>query len=213
MAIDPICGMTVDEASALFTERDRQTFYFGSEPCRQKFLSSPANAKPGAKSCGCCQSPPPAHEHGNRSTAKFESTAANRIYTCPMHPEVTQDHPGNCRKCGMALEPRTDATEGEDSELVAMTKRFWVSTILAVMVFLLAMTADLLPALLPEALSMHYVQWIEFVLAAPVVLWGGWPFFVRAWQPVESWNLNMFTLIGLGLSVAWIYSVVAHVRV
>lgn len=130
-------------------------------------------------------------------------------YVCPMHPEVIQDHPGNCPKCGMALEPRTIAMEEENPELVNMTRRFWISTILAVPVFLLAMTADLLPSLLPEGLSMHYVQWIEFVLATPVVLWGGWPFFVRAWQPVKTWNLNMFTLIGLGVSVAWVYSVVA----
>ena len=126
-----------------------------------------------------------------------------------MHPEVIQDHPGNCPKCGMALEPRTIAMEEENPELVNMTRRFWVSTILAGPVFLLAMMADLLPSLLPEGLSMHYVQWIEFVLATPVVLWGGWPFFVRAWQSVKTWNLNMFTLIGLGVSVAWVYSVVA----
>ena len=90
-----------------------------------------------------------------------------------------------------------------------MTRRFWVSTILAAPVFLLAMTADLFPSLLPEGLSMHDIQWIEFVLATPVVLWGGWPFFVRGWQSVKTWNLNMFTLIGLGVSVAWVYSVVA----
>ena len=122
---------------------------------------------------------------------------------------MIQDDPGNCPKCGMALEPRTIAMEEENPELVNMTRRFWVSTMLAVPVFLLAMTADLLPSLLPEALSMHNVQWIEFVLATPVVLWGGWPFFVRAWQSVKTWNLNMFTLIGLGVSVAWVYSVVA----
>ncbi len=90
-----------------------------------------------------------------------------------------------------------------------MTRRFWVCTALAIPVFLLAMTADLLPALLPQRLSMRTVQWIEFLLATPVVLWGGWPFFVRAWQSVKTWNLNMFTLIGLGVSVAWVYSMVA----
>jgi Cu+-exporting ATPase len=90
-----------------------------------------------------------------------------------------------------------------------MTRRFWISTILALPVFLLAMAADLLPSLLPEGLSMRSVQWIEFILATPVVLWGGWPFFMRAWQSVKTWNLNMFTLIGLGVSVAWVYSVVA----
>jgi Cu+-exporting ATPase len=126
-----------------------------------------------------------------------------------MHPEVVQDKPGNCPICGMALEPRMAITEEENPELVNMTRRFWISTVLAIPVFLLAMTADLLPGLLPKGLSMYAIQWIEFVLATPVVLWGGWPFFVRAWQSVKTWNLNMFTLIGLGVSVAWVYSMAA----
>ena len=130
-------------------------------------------------------------------------------YTCPMHPEIVQDHPGSCPKCGMALEPRTVAVEEKNEELIDMSRRFWVSAMLALPVFLLAMTADLAPAWLPEGLSMKTVQWIEFTLATPVVLWGGWPFFVRGWQSVVSWNLNMFTLIGLGVAVAWSYSVVA----
>ena len=130
-------------------------------------------------------------------------------YTCPMHPEVIQDHPGNCPKCGMALEAKTVTQEENNEELDDMLKRFWLSSILAVPVFLLAMTADLAPALLPDGLSMQTVQWIEFALATPVVLWGGWPFYVRAVQSVKTWNLNMFTLIGLGVSVAWTYSVVA----
>ncbi len=130
-------------------------------------------------------------------------------YVCPMHPEVVQDHPGSCPKCGMALEPRTVALEEENPELIDMTRRFWVSAVLATPVFILAMIADLAPDWLPEALSMRAVQWIEFVLATPVVLWGGWPFFVRGWQSVVTWNLNMFTLIGLGVAVAWTYSVVA----
>jgi Cu+-exporting ATPase len=130
-------------------------------------------------------------------------------YTCPMHPEVIQDHPGSCPKCGMALEPKMVAVEEENIELSDMTKRFWVSCVLAIPVFLLAMVADLVPALLPDGLSMQAVQWIEFALATPVVLWGGWPFYVRAVQSVKTWNLNMFTLIGLGVSVAWTYSVIA----
>ena len=136
--------------------------------------------------------------------------AATRTeYTCPMHPEIVQDHPGNCPKCGMALEPRSVEVEEDTSELDDMTRRFWVSTVLALPVFLLAMVADLAPGWLPDGLSMKAVQWIEFLLATPVVLWGGWPFFVRGWQSVVTWNLNMFTLIGLGVSVAWLYSTVA----
>ncbi len=131
------------------------------------------------------------------------------IYTCPMHPEVKQDHPGNCPKCGMALEPVAAKVEEKNEELVNMSRRFWVSAVLALPVFILAMTTDMFPAFLPAALSMHTVQWIEFALATPVVLWGGWPFFVRGWQSIQTWNLNMFTLISLGISVAWFYSVVA----
>lgn len=135
---------------------------------------------------------------------------ASRVeYTCPMHPEVVQDHPGNCPKCGMALEPRTVAVEEENAELKDMARRFRVSAVLALPVFILAMVADLAPQWLPDALSMQAVQWIEFALATPVVLWGGWPFFVRGWQSVRTWNLNMFTLIALGVGVAWGYSVVA----
>jgi Cu+-exporting ATPase len=135
--------------------------------------------------------------------------ATRTEYTCPMHPEIVQDHPGNCPKCGMALEPRTIAIEEKNEELIDMTRRFWVSAVLSLPVFLLAMIADLAPALLPDALSMQAVQWIEFSLATPVVIWGGWPFYVRGVQSVISWNLNMFTLIGLGVSVAWSYSMVA----
>ncbi|TVO72990.1 heavy metal translocating P-type ATPase [Sedimenticola selenatireducens] len=139
-----------------------------------------------------------------------EPVAATRTeYTCPMHPEIIQDHPGSCPKCGMALDPRTIDVEERNEELDYMSWRFWVSAVLAFPVFLLAMVADLIPAWLPDGLSMKTVQWIEFLLATPVVLWGGWPFFVRGWQSVVSWNLNMFTLIGLGVAVAWIYSVIA----
>ena len=133
----------------------------------------------------------------------------SNIYTCPMHPEIKQDHPGDCPKCGMALEPVAAKVEEKNEELVDMSRRFWISAVLALPVFILAMTTDMFPAFLPAALSMHTVQWIEFALATPVVLWGGWPFFVRGWHSVLTWNLNMFTLIALGVSVAWIYSTVA----
>jgi len=130
-------------------------------------------------------------------------------YVCPMHPEVVSDEPGACPKCGMALESRTVTADEENPELDDMSRRLKVSTILAVPVFILAMVADLAPSWLPSALSMSMVQWIEFVLATPVILWGGWPFFERFWLSVKTWNLNMFTLVGLGVGVAWIYSVVA----
>ncbi len=140
----------------------------------------------------------------------FEPMAQAKVeYTCPMHPEIVQDHPGTCPKCGMALEPRTVAVEERNEELIDMTRRFWVSAILSTPLFVLAMIADLAPQWLPADLGMKTVQWIEFVLATPVVLWGGWPFYVRFWQSVRTWNPNMFTLIGLGVSVTWAYSTVA----
>jgi Cu+-exporting ATPase len=140
---------------------------------------------------------------------RIEMTTVRVEYTCPMHPEIVQDHPGDCPKCGMALEPRSVTPQEDTSELDDMTRRFWLSAVLALPVFTLAMVADLVPAWLPGALSMKSVQWIECVLATPVVLWGGWPFFVRGWRSVVTWNLNMFTLIGLGVTVAWSYSLVA----
>ncbi|MCU7936476.1 MAG: copper-translocating P-type ATPase [Candidatus Thiodiazotropha sp. (ex Dulcina madagascariensis)] len=139
----------------------------------------------------------------------IHSSVVTAVYTCPMHPEIQEDHPGTCPKCGMALEPRTVDVEERNEELIDMSRRLWIGAVLSMPVFLLAMVADLVPTWLPDGLSMKRVQWIEFMLATPVVLWGGWPFFVRGWQSVVSRNLNMFTLIGLGVAVAWSYSVVA----
>ncbi|GAB0149771.1 heavy metal translocating P-type ATPase [Marichromatium sp. PS1] len=135
---------------------------------------------------------------------------AHTRYVCPMHPEVVQDHPGDCPKCGMALEPSTAAPgETANPELTDMTRRFWVSTALALPLFVLAMLADLAPQWLPAGVTMRQVQWIELFLATPVVLWGGWPLLARGWRSLVTWNLNMFTLIGLGVSVAWSYSLIA----
>ncbi|MGY6277638.1 copper-transporting P-type ATPase [Methylomonas sp. MgM2] len=130
-------------------------------------------------------------------------------YTCPMHPEVVQKHPGHCPKCGMALEPKTVKGPDQGSEQSDMSRRFWLCACLTLPVFVLAMFADMFPARLPEWLSMRSLQWIESLLATPVVWWGGWPFFVRGWQSIHNRNPNMFTLITLGVLVAWTYSVVA----
>ncbi len=137
------------------------------------------------------------------STSKVE-------YTCPMHPEVVRDEPGSCPICGMALEPRTVTVDEEESaELVDMRRRFWVSLALSVPVFLMAM-ADLVPGLVGAGgVSKHTLVYLEMLLATPVVLWGGWPFFVRGWQSVVNRSLNMFTLIALGTGVAYLYSLVA----
>jgi Cu+-exporting ATPase len=130
-------------------------------------------------------------------------------YVCPMHPEVVQGHPGNCPKCGMALEPRTVATDEDDSELRDMSRRFWVSATLAIPVFVSAMAAEFWPQEVAAIIAPKLRQWLEMLVATPVVVWGGWVFYVRAIQSLISRNLNMFTLIGLGVSVAWAYSVVA----
>ena len=131
------------------------------------------------------------------------------FYTCPMHPEIIQDHPGDCPKCGMALEPMMIETNDGNDELDYMNKRFLITLPLALAVFIVAMTNDLAPEYLPESISMLSVQWFLFILSSPVVLWAGWPFFVRGYQSIKTWNLNMFTLISIGVGSAYIYSVVA----
>lgn len=130
-------------------------------------------------------------------------------YSCPMDPEVIQDHPGSCPKCGMALEAMTVELQEDTSELDDLSRRFWISSVFTLPVFILAMLADMAPQWLPSFLSMSHIQWIEAALATPAVIWGGWPFFGRAVQSLISRHLNMFTLIGLGVSVAWSYSMIA----
>jgi Cu+-exporting ATPase len=125
-----------------------------------------------------------------------------------MHPEVVRSAPGACPKCGMALEPRTVAAKEENPELDDMTRRFWISTALAVPVFVLAMAGDMWMGFAPQMISFHKLQLVEFWLATPVVLWGGLPFFQRGWASLVNRHLNMFTLIALGVGVAWSYSVV-----
>lgn len=139
-------------------------------------------------------------------------TRTKTEYTCPMHPEIVRDAPGSCPICGMALEPRTVSLEdGENPELVEMTRRFWVSVGLSLPVFVIGMSEFIPGAVLERVAPMNLWVWIQLALSTPVVLWGGWPFFVRAWQSFSNRSLNMFTLIGLGVSVAYVYSVVATV--
>jgi Cu+-exporting ATPase len=151
-------------------------------------------------------------EHGNRSTAKVEASAAKPIYTCPMHPEVQQDHPGNCPKCGMTLEPKTVTTgtdDAENADLRDMTKRFKVGAALALPVFVLAM-AHLIPVLGKQSwVDSDVSRWLQFGLATPVVWWAGWPFFQRGWRSVVTRHLNMFTLIAIGVGAAFVSSAVA----
>jgi Cu+-exporting ATPase len=157
-----------------------------------------------AKSPGSCSSCGMALEPAATPT-KLTRTE----YICPMHPEIVRDEPGDCPICGMALEPRAVQIEEDTSELDDMTRRFWISTALAIPVFVSAMVAEFWPYVMAEVVHPRARQWIEMFLATPVVLWGGWPFFVRGWKSLVTRNLNMFTLIALGVGVAWTYSVVA----
>jgi len=226
---DPVCNMVVSSDSGFHSHHEDKDYYFCSEHCLQKFKEHPEqyldqqtlvpHEAHGESIPYTCPMHPDIQQQGPGSCPKCgmalepmnaQAALARTEYTCPMHPEVVQDHPGSCPKCGMALEPATTSgVEEKNEELVYMSRRFWVCTVLALPVFFLAMTADMVPSWLPDWLSMQAVQWIEFALATPVVLWGGWPFFVRGWQSVRTWNLNMFTLIALGVSVAWGYSVAA----
>lgn len=152
------------------------------------------------------------HDHGRPSVGVEHSGAAEIAeYTCPMHPEIRRPGPGSCPICGMALEPVfVTADTGPSHELADMTRRFWVGLALALPVFVLSMGGHLI-GLVPGVISAPVSAWIQLVLATPVVLWAGWPFFVRGWDSVRTGNLNMFTLIAMGTGVAWGYSVVATV--
>uniref|UniRef100_UPI004048B8C9 heavy metal translocating P-type ATPase n=1 Tax=Aliarcobacter sp. TaxID=2321116 RepID=UPI004048B8C9 len=203
---DPVCGMNVSETSKFSKTNDKKKYYFCSQNCLNKFERNPSQYLNEEKN----------HEHLEHNHLDephtHEIIKQNIKYTCPMHPEIIRDKPGDCPKCGMALEPMgvIDKKEEENTdELDYMTKRFWISTVLAIPLFILAMLADLSENILPSSLSMSTIQYIEFFLATPIVLWGGWNFYVKAYYSVINKSLNMFTLIGLGVSVAWIFSVIA----
>ncbi|MBP6168527.1 MAG: heavy metal translocating P-type ATPase [Leptotrichiaceae bacterium] len=203
---DPVCGMNVSETSKFSTTNDKKEYYFCSQNCLNKFERNPSQYLNEEKN----------HEHLEHNHLEEPHThkiiKQNIKYTCPMHPEIIRDKPGDCPKCGMALEPMgvIDKKEEENTdELDYMTKRFWISTVLAIPLFILAMLADLSENILPSSLSMSTIQYIEFFLATPIVLWGGWNFYVKAYYSVINKSLNMFTLIGLGVIVAWIFSVIA----
>ena len=194
---DPVCGMKVDpDRTPHYAQHDGRTFYFCAARCRERFLADPEHYLSGVAGA----EPPRAQSH--------DQTA---IYTCPMHPEVRQQGPGDCPVCGMALEPvEVAADETPDPHLIDMTRRFWISAALTVPVVLLAMAP--MVGLAPHAwLSERFAAWAELTLATIVVLYGGWPIFLRGWRSIVHRSLNMFTLIAIGTGVAWAYSVVATV--
>jgi len=232
MQKDIVCGMDVEDSTPFHTNYKKQPYYFCSESCQHKFTDHPEKYLPEEPTNEYCEDDkcdighffytcpmhPEIHQDHPGNCPKCGMALEKEIealptvktqYTCPMHPEIIEDAPGSCPKCGMALEPITVEAEESDDELHYMNRRFWISSLLALPVFIIAMISDLTPHYLPDAVSMSMVQWFEFFLATPVVIWGGWPFFVRGWQSVKTWNLNMFTLIAIGVGAAWIYSMAA----
>src|SRR5438876_2650883 len=200
---DPVCGMDVDPAVSVHRyEHNGQTYYFCSPHCLERFRTEPTKylARP------LDHHVPPL----SSSDAQSQLVDRGHGYTCPMHPQIVRVEPGSCPICGMALEPRTVTGEEETNpELVDMTRRFWISLTLTAPVLLLAM-AEMLPGQpLQQALSARLLTWLQLVLATPVVLWGGWPFFQRGWASLVNRSLNMFTLIAIGTGTAYCYSVVA----
>jgi len=194
-AIDPVCGMTVDPAKTPHhATHDGHDYYFCNAGCRAKFVADPARYLTDA---------PP---------TELMEAAPGAMWTCPMHPEIRQDHPGACPICGMGLEPEMVSADdtGPSAELIDMTRRFWIGLALALPVFVLEMGGHLVPAL-HHAIAPRVSAWLQLALATPVVLWAGRPFFERGWASIRTRRLNMFTLIAIGTGVAWVYSVVATV--
>ncbi len=263
-AIDPVCGMTVDEEQALSATHSGGTYYFCCEHCLSKFTESPdtylsadtvlnteapSSGGPTAGSGSCCHpellsldttishaSPgetssasryicPMCPEAGSdepgacptcgmaleRNPSFRSRAAAKTVYTCPMHPQIEEDRPGSCPICGMDLEPKTIAGEDEnedDGELIRMTRRFWVAVVLSVPVVLLAM-APMVGIPIDRWIGGTLFRWTQLALSTPVVLWCGWPFFVRGVRSLRTGHLNMFTLIGMGTGAAYAFSLFA----
>ena len=202
---DPVCQMNVvPERAAGSYEYKGETYYFCSKGCLnrfqadpEKYLNRPATAQPSTM------------QVVSLSKAPSQPSSEEALYTCPMHPEVQQRGPGFCPKCGMALEPMVVTGEESNAELMDMTRRFKISLVLTAPLLLLAMS-DLIPGQpVQHAFSPGVLKYVQLLLATPVVLWGGWPFFERGWHSIVNRSLNMFTLIAIGTGVAYFYSVIA----
>ena len=192
---DPVCGMTVDPATAKHhTEHAGHSYFFCSARCREEFTAEPARyvVSPGDRR-GLVTAP-----------------AGEVLWTCPMHPQIVRKEPGNCPICGMALEPMTPAAgEAENPELRDMTRRFWVGVALSLPLLAIAMAEHFNKPALDALISPRLLVWVQLILGTPAVLWCGWPFFQRGWASIISRRLNMFTLIALGTGVAYAYSLIA----
>jgi len=203
--VDPVCGMkTSDENAFMKYEHEGNPYYFCSENCLNKFKDEPEKYLFVAQGH---------HDHSHHNHVHAQETVSHpteggTIYTCPMHPEIRQNGPGSCPKCGMALEPVVPSEEENNEEYLYMRKRFWIGAILTLPLVIIAMRELIPGAPLEHLTSAKIYGWVELVLASPVVLWAGWPFFVRAWQSIINKSLNMFTLIGLGVAVSYVYSLI-----
>ncbi|HYO86597.1 MAG TPA: heavy metal translocating P-type ATPase [Dermatophilaceae bacterium] len=208
-SVDPVCGMQIDPSTELTVEHHGQTYRFCSQHCRARFQAIPDRYTTRQGGHTTAQAGTSTHAPGAPPAEPLEGQDAK--WTCPMHPEIRRPDPGSCPICGMALEPATvTADTGRSHELVDMTRRFWIGAALSVPIVLLEMGGhfiDWVHRLVPPTVSV----WAQLVLATPVVLWAGWPFFVRGWASVRNRNLNMFTLIAMGTGVAWLFSVVATI--
>ena len=231
-ATDPVCGMKVDPAkSAATLEHGGWQFYFCGQSCANKFKSSPekytepkfastavSDKRDNHEAVYLCPMHPEVRQTGPGSCPKcgmalepevVASSASRTEYTCPMHPEIVRDQPGSCPICGMALEPRTITADAANPELDDMRRRFRVGAVLT-LPLLAIMVSDLMPSHpVQHILTGQMLGWFELLLATPVVLWGGLPFFQRGWASILTRNLNMFTLIAIGSGAAFLYSVVA----
>jgi Cu2+-exporting ATPase len=191
--IDPVRGMKTSADTARSITFNGITYHFCSSHCLAKFHAHP-------------------DYYANPKTVVITETPTimtDVIYTCPMHPEIQQLGSGVCPKCGMALEPMEASLVQDTTELDDMTRRFWVSLTLSLPLLLLTMSTLINGLNLPQRIGTNTFNWLQFILAAPVVLWGGWPFFVRAWDSFTTWQLNMFSLIGLGTAASFLFSVFA----
>ncbi len=193
VATDPVCGMTVEPATAAGSANYKEhTYYFCGTHCLSKFQAEPS-------------------EYVDITSSPRPPAAGGAIYTCPMHPEVISDHPGSCPKCGMALEPQLpSAEEGPNTEYLDMRRRFWIGAGLSLPVVVIAMSG-MLPGNPLHALGMGLLNWVQLVMTTPVVFWCGWPFFERGWASIVHRSPNMFTLIALGVGSAYVFSLIATV--
>ena len=207
---DPVCGMTVAPNGPRQFVFAGKTYHFCSQRCLERFRDSPTTfvaAQPDSAKASCCHKPT-----GPVALAKVPASTQKVTYVCPMDPEIVRDAPGSCPLCGMALEPSmpTGEAAGEDPELRSMKQRFWVSLPLSAALMAVSMGPMLVPAWMPHAPNaLVLMRWFEVAFATPVVFWAGGPFFLRGWQSIVNRHLNMFTLISLGVSVAYLYSIVA----